>query len=407
MDDSRIEKLLATVPGAKRAAQGIVLPLEDGAFFHVLNVHDANAIDGLTHDEQFFVAFCTKKEIIRLRELRGAHDYLLRIRANAIVDSPRVVRVMTARRNAFERAGRPWSLTHYYHSKDEYHKSYIRNLKRLDAKALRKIPSGLAFVPEVNALCINSIVGAVVIASESLEHFYYFMTIAFYGAQLGIKIGDRANALLIAVRIVNGAEALDFDIDPRGSLGHELERTIKRLVNAQMQFTFGHEYAHLLCGHLASNDISGQINSTESDCVRLESLRAYNHEFEYQADYFALKHIEHNDGAFRDVSEGAFFVLIYLHFLHEIRALCGLKSFSVSITHPEPKDRIFALQNNLGKKSLFNDEIVEDLFLVSAQLSEILAHHLKYGPREDILTFYGSIYLPSYISKPKVDRIEF
>ncbi len=204
---------------------------------------------------------------------------------------------MTARRKIFESSGRSWSLTHYYHLKDEYHKSYVRNLKRSDAKTLRNIPSGLAFVPEVNALCINSLAGAVVVVSESLEYFYYFMTIAFYGPQLGVELIDRADALLIAIRIMSGAESLDFEIDPRGNLGHELERALKEFVRAQMQFTFGHEYAHLLCGHLALPNCADEIISNEDNSSPLKDLRIYSHDLEYQADYFALKNIEHNNNS--------------------------------------------------------------------------------------------------------------
>jgi hypothetical protein len=407
MEESLIDKLLANIPGSKRAAQGVILPGDNGTFFHVLNTYDKNTLAGLTQDEHFFLAFCAKNEILRLRELRGAHDYLLRLRANAIVDSPRVVRVMTSRRKSFERSGRPWSLTHYYHSRDEYHKAYINNLKRSDAKALRKIPSGLAFVSEVNALCIRSLAGDLVVASESLEYFFYFMTIAFYGLELGIEPIDRADALLIAIRIMNGAEALDFDIDPRGNLEHEIDRTLKGLVKAQMQFTFGHEYAHLLCGHLSSPDISNGEKSSESNTDPLVSLRTYDHDLEYMADYFALKNIEHKHNTYHPVAQGAFSVLLYLHFLQEVRELCGLKTLSVSATHPTPKDRIIKLHMRLGKKSPLNEEVLADLFSVSNELSEILAHRLKNSSRKDILTFYGSIYLPSYISRIKLDRYDF
>ncbi len=406
MDESLIEKLLS-VPGAKRAAQGVILPLENGGFFHVLNVHDSKILDGLTQDEHFFVAFCSRNEVLRLRELRGAHDYLLRLRANAIVDSPRAVRVMTARKKSFESSGRPWSLTHYYHSKDEYHKSYLDNLKRSHAKALRNIPTGLAFLSEANALCIRSLAGDVVVASESLEYFYYFMTIAFYGPQLGIQPIDRADALLIAIRIMTGAEALDFDIDPRGNLGHELERTLKGFVKSQMKFTFGHEYAHLLCGHLYSPYVPSEMISPDRGADLLKDLRTYSHELEYQADFFALKNIEHDHDAYQSVARGGFSVLLYLHFMEEVRELCGLRMFSVSATHPTPRDRIIKLHMSLGKKSPLNEEVLDDFFSVSRELSEMLTHRLQFATRNDLFTFYGSVYLSSYVFKPKVDRYDF
>ncbi len=406
MNESQL-KVLLSIPGAKRASQGVILPMKDGGFFHVTNVHDQKTLDGLTQDETFFVAFCSKSEIVRLRELRGAHDYLLRLRANTIVDSPRAIRVMTAKRNAFEASGRSWSLTHYYHSKDEYHKSYVRILKREHAKALKGIPAGLALIPEANALCIRSLAGDVVVASEYLEHFFYFMSIAFYGNQLGIKPIDRADALLIAIRIMTGAEAQDFDIDPRGNLGHELERTIKSLVISQMMFTFGHEYAHLLCGHLALPDIQIEETSHEKSADLIKDLRIYSHDLEYQADLFALNNIKHDKDAYQSVARGGFSVLIYLHFLQEIGGLCGLRQFSVSQTHPNPRDRIITLHRNLGKSSPLKQEDIDGIFSVSEELSEILKQRLKYKTRDDIFSFYGSVYLSSYTPKVKSDRFDF
>ena len=325
----------------------------------------------------------------------------------AIVDAPRAVRVMRARRKKFETTGRPWSLTHYYHSKDGYHKSYISLLNRSDARVVKSIPAGLAFVPEVNALCIRSIAGDVVVTSESLEHVYYFMTIAFYGEQLGIKPIDQADALVIAIRIMNGSEALDFDIDPRGNLGHELERTLVNLVRSQMQFTFGHEYAHLLCGHLSTNDAPNEARLTNNSSGLLRNLKTYNHDLEYQADLFALRNIEHNKDAYLTISQGAFSVLFYLHFLETVRKPCNLKELSISSTHPTSLDRIFNLHKNLGKRSPVAEKTLDILLAKSNKLSELLAQRLKHADRTDLLTFYGSIYLTSYVSKPKLDRYEF
>lgn len=406
MNESQLKELLS-IPGAKRASQGVILPTKDGGFFHIINVHHQRTLDGLTENETFFVAFCSRSEILRLRELRGAHDYLLRLRANAIVDSPRVVRVMTARKNSFEASGRSWNLTHYYHSKDEYHKSYLRNLKREHAKALKGIPAGLALIPEANALCIRSLAGDVVVASEYLEHFFYFMSIAFYGNQLGIKPIDQSDALLIAIRIMTGAEAQDFDIDPRGKLGHELERTIKKLVMSQMMFTFGHEYAHLLCDHLALPEIQVKEESYDKSVDLAKDLRIYNHDLEHEADFFALNNIKHDKDTYQIVAQGGFSVLIYLHFLQEIGGLCGLKKFSVSQTHPNPRDRIIALHRRLAKASPLKKEDIDGIFLASEKMSEMLNQRLKYKTRDDIFSFYGSVYLSSFTSKVKSDRYDF
>ncbi|WP_148051368.1 hypothetical protein [Pseudomonas protegens] len=407
MDDSTVDKFLSTFPGAKRAAQGVIIPAGDGNILQIYNLLSSKETKGLSNSESFFLAFCSKSEILRLRELRGSHDYLLRFRANAIVDAPRAVRVMRSRRKKFESTGRPWALTHYYHSRDSHHKSYLNLLKRADAKQLRNIPTGLAFIPDVNALCIRSLAGDIVVVSESLEHFYYFMTLAFYGDSLGIDPIDQGDALLIAIRIMNGSEALDFEIDPRGNLGQELERKLAGLVKAQMQFTFGHEYAHLLCGHLSSDDAPIKSGLMENRSEILQDLKTYNHSLEYEADFCALNNLKHNQAACLEVTEGAFSVLLYLHFIDEVRELYGLKKLTISATHPTPLNRIINLHKSLGRYSPLTDDMLKRLLEKTQYLSKLLTQRIHSSGKDDALTFYGSIYLSSYTSRVKKDRYDF
>ncbi|VWD04276.1 hypothetical protein BLA50215_02789 [Burkholderia lata] len=407
MDENIINDFLLKVPGARRSAQGLMIPLGDGGFFHVLGQHSAAEMDGLTDDESFYLAFCAKKEIFRLREIRSAHDYLLRLRANAIVDFPRLVRVMDARRAEYERTGRPWSLTHYYHSKDHYYKSYINLLQKADAKVVKKTPSGLIFANEVNAMCIRSLAGDVVVASECLEYFYYFMTIALYGESFDVEIVDRIDALLIAIRLVSGVEALDFDIDPRGRFDAEVERKVRQLVANQMKFTFGHEYAHLLCGHLAGPDVLVKLNGFDGVEDSRHRVRAYSHEIEFQADFFSLKNVSHNSDAFNAVAHGAFSVLIFLYFIDLVSGFCKLPKFSVSITHPTPRDRIEALHKIFGRKSPFTGEMLSDSIDVVERLAKLFEGRVLNSDRKDILTFYGSIYLSGYTDKLRRDRYDF
>src|SRR5262245_14093797 len=103
------ESLLATFPGARKAAHGVILPGPKGSGFHVFGFRDEKEGGGLTENEKFFLDFCSKQEVIRLRELHNAHDYLLRLRAMAIVDAPRAIRVFIARRQKTNN----WSLTGY------------------------------------------------------------------------------------------------------------------------------------------------------------------------------------------------------------------------------------------------------------------------------------------------------
>jgi len=393
------------IPGSKKAAEGVLIPI-NGGFYHLRAAYSPEDLEGLMDNEIQFFAFCSKKEIIRLRNIKGPHDYLLRLRANAITESPRTVRVMASRRRKYEEGGRPWSLSHYYHSKDYHHKDYIKLLNKENGKRIKNVPSGLAYIDEVNALCIKSLAGDVVIASENLEFFYYFMTIAFYGNIYGIEWRDRIDSLLIAIRIIKGSEALDFDIDPRGELPHDTERSIRSLVNRQMQFTFGHEYAHYLCNHIQSAETSIKLKSSGQSH---DEIASYNFGLEYEADYHALKNIEFNKVGFENISQGSFSVLIYLYFIEEFRKTFSIRKFTVSVTHPSAKNRIYKLLENLGNRSPVDKSAIDGMFLVAKELSEAVQSRIEYlkNQHEDILGFYGSLYLPSYIKKRKKDRIDF
>ena len=232
------------------------------------------------------------------------------------------------------------------------------------------------------------------------------MTIAFYGNNYSIDLIDRVDALIIAIRIIKGSEALDFEIDPRGELPHDTERSIQLLVSQQMQFTFGHEYAHYLCGHIPSADT---LMSMKSSAPFMSELSLFNHSLEYEADYYALKNIEDNKAEFSDVANGGFSVLIYLHFIEKYGKGFGINNLSVSDTHPAAKDRVYKLFSNLGKKAPIEESVIEEMFSVVKEMSEVLQSRIEFLKDEydDLLGFYGSIYLPSYMQGMKRDRIDF
>jgi hypothetical protein len=406
MEESLIKKILEVVPGARRAANGVILKGDDGSELHLTNVMTSAETEGLTPGEVSFVPFCSKPEIIRLRSLKNSYDYLLRVRAHAIADSPRAVRVMVARKQKYTANGKPWSLSQFYHSKDYYHKSYIDRLASGNRKRLKGLPTGLAFVQEANAICLRSLLGELVIVSESLEFFYYFMSIAFYGEALSIPMQDRVNALLIAIRIMNGSEALDFELDPRGFLSEENERSLKELVFAQMGFTYGHEFSHYLLGHLDQPEtnclcVKGLFSQSES-----ENIAVYDHDLEFQADANALKFISHEKKGHSLITSGAFSVLIYLKFLEDAQLSLGLRSFSVSSTHPKAIERVWQLHKSLGKKTSLTKHTIEQFIEASDFYLRLFIRHVQ-NARADILSFYGSIYLPTYMGKKRVDRIDF
>ncbi|NOJ40899.1 hypothetical protein [Bradyrhizobium australiense] len=392
MDEQKIRQALAMFPGARRAADGVILDGEDGSFY----ITDFGPKDeDLSFEEGLFVPFCSKTEILRLRALKSANDCLLRVRANAIADSARMTRVMSARRKLFEAGGREWTLTSYYHRFNAPAKRYIRLLPRRDRHIAMSVPFGFAPVDEANAICVRTLLGDVIILSEALREFYYFMTICIHGEKHGIELSDQILAGCIAVRIMNGSEALDFDIDPRGFLPPRTEARIRQFVDAMIEFTFGHELAHLLLGHLASNSPSASVQDAE--------FRTYAHEEEYAADLHAIKNVTSKKQR-EALAVAAFNVFAYLHFFELVGAARSeVKMFSVSSTHPSPIKRLENLKSQMPTRLDTPDQVTD----VLTQYRDVLLQFLSRSGRQDLLTFYGSLYLPGLRGEVRQDRIDF
>jgi hypothetical protein len=236
------------------------------------------------------------------------------------------------------------------------------------------------------------------------------MTLAFLGGELGVPVQDRVNALLIAFRIMNGAESLDFEIDPRGHLPDETDKKIRRYVFSQMEFTYGHEYSHYLLGHLNNPNLNLRSIYDAADKSILGDFAIHEHELEFQADLKAVQLVERDTNASRELAWGAFSVFVFLHFLMEAERHLGLRKFSVSSTHPSPIQRVWRLQQRLGKKSPYTDQSLSTSLNSVDEVLEVFYRHVsnqQVNFRPDLLSFYGSVYLPSYKGQILRDRIDF
>lgn len=397
MKQDDVDFLLKAFPGSRRAAEGIIVKVDDSQSLHLYGIRKLDA--DLDEYENTLLPFCSKNEILRLRQLRNGYDYLLRLRVNAIAESARAVRVMRKRRELFEISGRAWALTHYYHTYDGFHKSYISHLQKASAKRIKTVPSGLIAITEANAASIGSLLGDVVIVSESLYHFYYFMTIAVYGEMFDISFTDRAFAVLIAFRIMNEAESADFDLDPRGNFSPLIEASLRSQVHSQMQFTFGHEFAHVICGHTETGKVVVSKDGAEA--------RMFNYGMEFEADIQAINNIRRDGQTFDNVARGGLSVMIFLNLLKQLKDHYPLRPLPVSETHPDPETRLWTLLSSLASASPLGTVEIENALEESVSLIGAFPDILESTGRSDPLTFYGSIYLPTYSGKMRLDRIDF
>lgn len=398
-----LDKIFKSVPGAQKVADGYILG-DEKAKFHIFGVHTKEQTEGLTTEETFYLPFCSKEEILRIRNQRCSSDYLLWLRAEAIADSPRAVRVFSKR----AKGKKDWTLTKYYNDNFSYDKKYLAAAgKKFKSKTVN-LPAGMAFVNDVNAMCIYTKFGNVIVANEALSYFLYYMNVVFFGPTLGIDYSDISAALAIAIRIMLGSESLDFDLDPRGDLPKKIHEEIINHTDLQLIFTFGHEYAHHTLGHLSASRIKNcplqEIIQAKSDNKNLKVYR-YKHKNEYDADLYAIKNIKNNNKFRSIMADSAFLLFIYFDILDHVSQYLALRS-SISKTHPKPLDRLWRLRRKLKSKLGASKDVIESYLNKSNEIKNVLS--TEWLPfRIDELERYGSIYLPSYKGEFLIDRVDF
>ncbi|PTN38945.1 hypothetical protein [Desulfonatronum sp. SC1] len=403
MKNPDLDKIFSTIPGAQKAADGFIISGEN-ARFHVFGVLTEEQTKGLATEETFYLPFCTKEEILRIRNQSSSSDYLLWLRAEAIADSPRAVRVF--RKRAAGKKG--WSLTKYYRDNFSYDKKYLEMAGGKFKSKTSNIPAGMAFVRDVNAMCIHTKFGNVIVANEALTFFLYYMNIVFLGREHGIDYSDISASLAIAIRIMLGSESLDFDIDPRGDLPPKIHKEISNYTELQLIFIFGHEYAHHTLGHLSSSSIKKYplqtIMHTERSDIDIKAY-SYEHKKEYNADLYAIKKIRNNNHFRSIMADSAFLIFIYFDILDHVLQYLALRD-NISKTHPNPLDRLWHLRGKLKSKIGASVDTIRSYLKVSGQIKNLLIK--EWLPfRIDELERYGSIYLPSYKRKILIDRIDF
>jgi len=135
-----LEKIFKNIPGAQKAADGFIIGDEKDKF-HVFGVLTKEQTEGLTTEETFYLPFCSKEEILKIRNQSCSTDYLLWLRAEVIADSPRAVRVFRKRAEG----KKDWSLTKYYNDNFAYDKKYLRVAGKNFRLKTANIPAGMAF----------------------------------------------------------------------------------------------------------------------------------------------------------------------------------------------------------------------------------------------------------------------
>ena len=173
------------------------------------------------------------------------------------------------------------------------------------------------------------------------------------------------------------------------------------LVNSQIMFIIGHEYAHHTLGHLRS------ANTLKVFPNELNFQKAYNYfqKQEFEADWYSFKNIKATKDEKTEILNGAFLFFIYVDIYNIVRDYL-LPSNNKYQTHPNPLDRLWKLRKRITNDMGFSRKELE-LFIQDAQDYKDFLINEALPYKSELFEFKGSVYLSNYKTKKLVDRIDF
>lgn len=361
----------------------------------------------------WYGTLCHEEEVDRIFNVKTANDYLLKLRADSINLNTRLYRVYLKRILEFEKGkkGR-WRLDESFST---YH--FERFLDMIEdenkRKKCEKIAYGNVFSNDPNGFIMSTDYGPVMAVSDSLSYFLEFMNMTLLNLGTEIPTHVRRNCLRIALRIMEKTESMDFDLDPRGTIPKEIKVGNEILIENQLKFIAGHEFAHYLLGHLSEEDTSQRslyFKTSEKDELIGPNIKVYNssQEKEFQADLSSLSIPDYDVQEYSNVFRGALYLLIGFEIHEHFKEVVAPSSFGYK-THPSGLERIENILRNAEIPEKFDLEEFEGIKNMIATMKELVDEELAIN--YDIYEVYGSLYLDKpnseWRGKELVDRVDY
>lgn len=355
----------------------------------------------------FFHPICNEQEIERIFNVQNASDYLLKLRAETIVDHMRLFRVY---RNKALAKGADWSL------EDSFINLHYNNAKFHLPKELKlicdSVTHGNIFSNEPNGLIFKTEYGVISTISDSLRYFIEFMNLGLLNFRKKVPMKIQLNGIRIALRIMLETEALDFLMDPRGIIPSKIQQRMHSSVPFIMQFIAGHEYAHLLLGHLDDKETTKMymlkaIFKSQNDYKLLDVYNT-SQQNEFDADVASINLPNYRQQEKMFVFEGALmwyaFLDIYEGVEHSIFPPIGYQS------HPSARERYFNLLNKIETYPGFEYEYWDKL--LPKTIEEYRSFFIdEVGFNIDFYEMNGSAYLDKPNTKWRgrelFDRVDY
>lgn len=357
--------------------------------------------------KQFYRPVCNEAEIERIFNVRNSKDYLLKLRADTIVDHMRLFRVY---RNKALSMGADWSLENSFSG---YHYIFFKNKLPDELKQkCNEVTFGNIFSNDPNGLIFRTEFGIVTTLSDSLRYFFEFMNLGLLDFGKKVPPHVQLNSIRIALRVMLQTESLDFLMDPRGIIPEKIQKKMHHSVPFQMQFIAGHEYSHYLLGHLDDKNtqkspVLKAIFKSQNDYKFLDVYNTSQKD-EFEADVASINLPQYSIQEKMLVLEAALLWFacldIYEGVEHSIFPPIGYQS------HPTARDRYFNLLNKIETHKDF------DYKYWDKQLPETLNFFKNFFTEEvgyniEAYETYGSAYLDKpntkWRGKELIDRVDY
>lgn len=359
-------------------------------------------------ERYFFFPICNKTEIDRIFAVRNASDYLLKLRAETIVDHMRLFRVY---RNKVFRDEKNWSLEKSFET--THYDNFLRYLSKDNKEQCQKVAYGNMFSNDPNGSVFATKYGPIITISDALRFFLKFSHLALLRFKCDVPLNVRKNALRIAIRVMLKTEALDFYMDPRGIIPKTVFKAIHAPISLQLEFIAGHEFAHYVLGHLKDSNLIDKpiyfaINSKEKD---YKLLKVYNQsqKNELEADIQAILLPKYNSRKLKEMLEAALLWFCSLYLYEEtFDAICPRSPWNIQ-THPSAKERFDNLLSNIPTPAGLDIEYWESVFKNIEKYKEFLLADVS--GNIEMYEMYGSVYLDKPNTKWRgrelIDRVDY
>jgi len=356
----------------------------------------------------FFHPICNAEEIERVFNVKNANDYLLKLRAETIVDHMRLFRVY---RNKALMDEKRWSLEKSF--KTAHYDRFLSRLTTDDRSRCLEVTFGNIFSNDPNGSIFTTDFGPIITISDSLQFFLKFAHLAIFRFESEVPPHVQLNGLRIAIRVMMMTESLDFLMDPRGTVSVDVGERIHAPLSQQMEFIAGHEFAHHILGHLSDLDIKTKpiifaISPQEKD---YKPMKVYNRsqQEEFDADVQAILLPNYDNNERKNILEAALTWFGALELYEAVSDEIFPLAPGSYETHPSARDRFDNLLTKVPTPSGFSIEDAKMLLRTIDMYKEVLLDDVSTNVEN--YEFYGSVYLDKPNTKWRgrelVDRVDY